>query len=115
MHTIGNSLYSVSSVQLGKISFRSTMAQESNTSSYSVYLSPSYAEAVECLQLSTRKLTQVMLDQQQNCLKNNRSLPIDQDDAFAKELRVENKNKIVCLIYQLAVVIFLIFILLYFV
>ena len=63
------------------------MAKEIKTSSFSVDTPPTNAEAMEYVQLSPTQLKQVMLDQQQNCLKNNSErLPIDQDDAFAKEL-----------------------------
>ena len=92
------------------------MAQEINTSSVSLDHPPTYAEAMECVQLSPRQLTQVMLDQQQNNIQNNNARsPNDQEEAFAKELRKKKINKIVCLMIQLDVVIFPLFILLYFV
>ena len=76
---------------------------------------PTYAEATEGVQLSPGQLAQVMLDQQCNNIQNNsvRS-PNDQDDASAKEVRQNKCNKIVCGIIQLALLIFLIFIFLYF-
>ena len=76
---------------------------------------PSYAEAMECVQLSPRQLSQVMVDQQWNIRQNNSARSTnDQDDASAKELRTKKSNKIVCGIIQLAIMIFLILIFLYF-
>ena len=88
------------------------MTHESKTPSYSVAPTPSYAEAME---LSPRHITPVKVDQQQISMQENSAKsPNDPDDVFANELRKKKRNKIICLIIQLSIVIFLIFILLYF-
>ena len=76
---------------------------------------PSYAEAMVGAQLSPTQLTQVIQDHQCNRIQiNSARLPNDRDDASAKEIREKKSNKIVCEILQLALLIFVIGVFLYF-
>ena len=85
-----------------------TMTQET---SFYVDPPPSYAEAMECVQLSPLHLTQVMVDQQWKSRQNNNANPsIEPEEAFVKEQRMNKNNKIGRWIIQLAVLIFLIFV-----
>ena len=86
-----------------------TMAQKFKTTSFSADPPPSYAEAMAYVQLFPGHLTQVMVDQQCSSLQNN-SAETDQDEAFAKEQRKKKNNTIGWWILQLAVFIFLTFV-----
>ena len=84
-----------------------TMTQET---SFSVDPPPSYAEAMECVQLSPLHLTQVMVDQQYKSRQNNNDNPCNEpEEAFIKE-QMNKNNKIGRWIIQLVVLIFLIFV-----
>ena len=87
------------------------MAQELNASSYSLDPPPSYAEAMECVHLSPRQLTQVMKNQQYNMIQNSNASPNnDQEKTFAKYQWMKKNFKIRRWIIQLVVWIFLIFV-----
>ena len=80
--------------------------------SFSVDSPPSYAEAMECVQLSPIHLTQVMLDQQWNSSQNNSATAaIDPEKAFVKEQSMN--KKIGRWIIQLTVLILLIFVIIW--
>ena len=85
------------------------MAEESKTSFFSADPPPSYAEAMEYVQVSPGQQRQFMLDQQYNSLHNN-SADTEKEDAFGKEQRKKKINKIGWWILQLAVFIFLTFV-----
>ena len=116
MYTEGSCLYSISDAKqlhtekiLYSINFFFTMMQELKTTSYPADPPPSYAEAMAYVQLFPGHLTQVMVDQQCSSLQNN-SEETDQEEAFAKEQRKKRNNNIGWWILQLAVFIFLTFI-----
>eukprot|EP00090_Calanus_glacialis_P034927 TRINITY_DN59338_c0_g1_i1.p1 TRINITY_DN59338_c0_g1~~TRINITY_DN59338_c0_g1_i1.p1 ORF type:complete len:106 (-),score=20.94 TRINITY_DN59338_c0_g1_i1:24-299(-) len=84
------------------------MTQET---SFSVDPPPSYAEAMECVQMSPQHLTQVMDDQQWKIRENNNANPGNEpEEAFVKEQRMKKNNKIGRWIIHLAVLIFLFFV-----
>ena len=59
------------------------MVQDSSTSPYPVDPPPSYAEAMEYVQLCTRQLTLAMVDQQCNSRQNTSAgADNDQDEDF---------------------------------
>ena len=87
------------------------MAQEINTSSVSLDHPPTYAEAMECVQLSPTQLAQVMENQQWNIIQNNYATAAnDPEDAFDKEKRKKKNNIIGQWYLQLSVFIFLTFV-----
>ena len=87
------------------------MDEESKTASYSVAPSPSYAEAMECVQLSPRHLTQVMLEQQWNINQDiNATAANDPEEAFANEERKKKDNNFGQWYLQLAVFVLLTFV-----
>ena len=75
---------------------------------------PSYAAAIECVQLSPNHLTQVFVDQQWNRIQNNGANPEnDNEEVFDKEERMKRNNRIGSWIIQLAVFVFLIFVIIW--
>ena len=87
------------------------MAQEINTSSVSLDHPPTYAEAMEYVQLSPTHLAQVMENQQWNRIQNNYATAAnDPEDAFAKEKRKKKINIIGQWYLQLSVFILLTFV-----
>ena len=73
-----------------------TIVEESSTSFYPVDPPPCYAEAMEYVQLSTRQLTQAMVDKQWNRRQNTSAgADNDQDEDFVKETKKKKTIKYV--------------------
>ena len=86
------------------------MEQESQTSCYCVDPPPSYAEAMEYVQLSPRQLIQVMVDQQCNNRQTNNALADNDQEIFLQKIKGLRRITKLVLIIQLAVFLFLIFV-----
>ena len=87
------------------------MSQESSDS---VDPPPSYAEAIDCVQLSPHHLTQVLMDHQWNRRQNiDATQENDNEEIFYKEVRMKRNTRIGSWIIRLAVFIFLIFVIIW--
>ena len=82
------------------------MAQESSDC---VDPPPSYADAIECVQLSPHHLTQVLVDQHWNRRQNNG----DNEEVFDKEERMKRNNRIGSWIIVLVVFMVLVFVIIW--
>ena len=114
MYTVGPCLLNIQFIiqwmpnnQTGKIIWYWTMIQET---SFSVDSPPSYAEAMEYVQLSPRQLIQVMVDQQCNNRQTNNALADNDQEIFMQKIKGLRRITKLVIIIQLAVFLFLIFV-----